>query len=355
MKVCIFMGSNNFVEDELFQKLLESNNIPVVACREHIHNFSSLVRGYVKLFFKHMKLDYDVMFIHWNGIPAFPLANLICRKPIIYWSNLSIYHTLIEDRKKASPNSLYAKFIHFAEKYVINHSKLIITESKAQSDYFIKEYNLNKEKFRNIITSADEGLFKPIPFKEQKKIFNILFFGSFIPAHGVEIIIEAAKIIQNEKEIVFNFWGDGPTKKQNEELANKYQLQNVKFFGYFTYDKLIPAIFDSDVCLGIFSTSQKAANSIANKILQILASKKPLITMDSPAVKEILLASGKNCILVPSGDPKSLADAILNLKKDNIKRKNIAISGYQLYLEKLSNKVVAKKLMDLFNEVHSLK
>ena len=285
---------------------------------------------------------------------AFPLARLICRKPIIYWSNLSIYHTLIEDRKKAEPNSLYAKFIHFTEKYVLSHSKLIITESKAQSDYFVKEYNLNKEKFRNIITSADESLFKSIPFREENKTFNVLFFGSFIPAHGVETIIEAAKIIQNEKEIVFNFWGDGPTKQENEKLANKYQLQNVKFFGYFTYDKLLPAIIESDVCLGIFSNSKKAAHSIPNKVLQILASQKPLITMDSIAMQEIFLENGKNCILVPGVDPKSLANSILELKNDPGKRKNIAISGFKLYNEKLSNKIIGKKLLELLNEVQSL-
>jgi len=197
------MGSYDFVEDKLFQQFLESNDIPVVACREHIHNFPSLVKGYIKMFFRHIKLDYDIMLIHWRGIIAFPLANLICRKPIIYWSNLSIYHTLIEDRKKAAPNSLYAKFIHFAEKYVINHSNIIITESKAQIDYFIKEYNQNKQKFRNIITGADESIFHPMPFREHQKFFNILFFGSFIPAHGIDIIIEAAKIVSNEKRNSF--------------------------------------------------------------------------------------------------------------------------------------------------------
>ena len=50
--------------------------------------------------------------------------------------------------------------------------------------------------------------------------------------------------------------------------------------------------------------------AITNKTFQILASKKPLITMESPAAIEAKLNSGKNCILVPPSNPEKLADAI---------------------------------------------
>ena len=354
MKVCIFIGSYDFREDKLFQKVLETQNIEVIGCREEIHSISSGIKAYFKMFFRHRKLDYDVMIIPWRGILTFPLAKLVCNKPIIFWSNLSIYHTLIEDRKIASPKSLKAKIIHFVEKYVINHSDMIITESRAQGDFFINEYNLDEKKLRNSVNSADETKFLPMPLKEQTKEFVVTFFGSFLPAHGTETIIEAAKILSKEKDIVFNFCGEGLLKKTTEGLTKKYQLKNVKFLGHLEVDVLLQYIKDSDVCLGLFGKSVKAENVIPNKILQILATQKPLITMDSKAIKEIVV-NGKNCILVPPGNPQKLAEAILILKNDPLMREEIALKGHRLYLEKLSMNETGKRLVGFFKEVQQIR
>ncbi len=53
------------------------------------------------------------------------------------------------------------------------------------------------------------------------------------------------------------------------------------------YDTLHQHIADADVCLGIFGTSAKAANAIPNKAYQILAVGRPLVTRDSPAIREL--------------------------------------------------------------------
>ena len=66
----------------------------------------------------------------------------------------------------------------------------------------------------------------------------------------------------------------------------------------------------ADVCLGIFGTSGKAASVIPNKVFQIVASGRPLVTRDSPAIRE-LLAYGPPCVnLVTPGNALALADAI---------------------------------------------
>jgi glycosyltransferase involved in cell wall biosynthesis len=350
MKVCFFIGSYTVKEERLLKKILQLQNVEVIECREDIHNFLSFITANVKLFFRHFKLDYDVMIIPWWGIFTFPLAKIICRKPIIYWSNLSIYHTIVNDRK-LNPNSLKAKLIHFAEKFACKNSTIIITESHAQINHLVNEYNLDKRKFRVSINGVDETIFSPLTFKPDEKILNVLFFGSFVPAHGVETIIESAKILSGNDEIVFDFCGDGPTKKSAELMVEDYKLKNVNFLGFIEQQTLPSIIAKSDICLGIFGTSKKAANVVANKILQILASKKPLVTMYSAAMTEIKLEDSKNCLLVPAGDPKKLSEAILFLKNNPEKRKQIAENGYQLYKENLSMEITGKNFLKIIEEV----
>jgi glycosyltransferase involved in cell wall biosynthesis len=65
--------------------------------------------------------------------------------------------------------------------------------------------------------------------------------------------------------------------------------------------------------IGIFGTSAKAAQVIPNKVYQVLAAGRALITSDTPAARE-LLAPGPGIILVPPGDPQALATAIRKMR-----------------------------------------
>jgi glycosyltransferase involved in cell wall biosynthesis len=64
------------------------------------------------------------------------------------------------------------------------------------------------------------------------------------------------------------------------------------------------------VCLGIFGTSEKAASVIPNKVFQVVAAGRPLITRDSPAIRELLSPTPGCVSLVAAGDAAALADAV---------------------------------------------
>ena len=77
---------------------------------------------------------------------------------------------------------------------------------------------------------------------------------------------------------------------------------------------------------------------VTNKGFQILASKKPLITMESPAAAESGLDNNENCILVPPADPQRLADAILSILNNPQKREQIATNVLHTTISELTGK-----------------
>ena len=79
-------------------------------------------------------------------------------------------------------------------------------------------------------------------------------------------------------------------------------------------------IQQADICLGIFGDSEKASRVIPNKVFQILHSGKPLITRDSPAIRELLNPDMTGVYLVPAASPKALADAIQTAREAMQKR-----------------------------------
>ena len=56
--------------------------------------------------------------------------------------------------------------------------------------------------------------------------------------------------------------------------------------------------------------SDKAARVIPNKVFQVLAAGAPLITRDSPAIRELVDDETPGVYLVPPGDPAALAAAV---------------------------------------------
>ena len=289
--------------------------------------------------------------IPWRGILTLPLAKIIHKKPIIYFPAFSIYDTLVNDRKIIKKNSLKAKFVHFVDKLACKWSNLIVLESTEEIQYFYNEFSLPKEKFRQCPLAADESIFYPVNKVKQSNKFTVLFFGSFIPLHGIDTIIKAASILQKNNDMVFKICGDGQTKLEITKLIDEQKLKNIELLGVVSKDALLENIHSSDVCLGIFGSTEKAKKVLTNKVFQILASKKPLITMESPTTKEYHLVDKNNCILVPPANPEKLAEAILLLKNNEKICQAIAEEGYKTYCEYLSMNVAGEKLVSFIHEL----
>jgi len=350
MRVCFFGSYKRSEYNMLVKKMLEYQKVEVIECHKDIKNFRSFLTAYVKLFFKHRNLDYDILISPWRGIMTLPLAKLISRKPIVHFAFLSIYDTLVEDRKLIKPNSIKSKICEIVDKIGCKISNIIILDSFAEINYFVDRYNLDRSKFHRLFLSADESKFKPLEINKSNQVFNVLFFGSFSPHHGVEIIIEAAKILKNQKDIFFNFCGDGQTKNNMEKLAKKYNLTNNKFWGFVSQEKFQELIKESDVCLGIFGESIKADKGITNKLYETLASQRPLITLSNKAIKEINLVNKKNCVLV-NRNPLELANAIKFLKNNPNQLEDIAKNGFLTFKENFSMDIVSNELIKILRNL----
>lgn len=361
MNVCFFGSYTDDPTISLFKRKLELQNIRVRECHIDINislehkSILSVISSYWKLLIKHGKVGkYDIAILPlWWGAIQLPLLKIISRKPVVYFGHGSPYDELVNDRKKIKSSSFTAKFFYFFERLICNLSDLVIKETFAEIEHFTNQMNLGRKKFRVLNIGADESKFPPHPYKEKGKKFVVLYFGTFIPLHGVEVIIKAAKILENNNDIIFRFCGTGQTKQNIENEAQKLQLKNVEFLGFVENDVLQKNIADSDVCLGIFGKSEKAEIVVTHKVYQILCSQKPLITMNSKAIREINLKNNKDCVLVSKQDSKKLAEAILFLKNNEQKRKQIAFQGRKTYLEKFSLSITSKKLVEYLNELIS--
>ena len=151
-------------------------------------------------------------------------------------------------------------------------------------------------------------------YPKKNRNFLVLFYGQFIPLHGIETIVRAARLLA-AKPIKFVIVGEGQEAEDISTLLNEHPLDNLSWIKWIEYMQLQVKIQQADICLGIFGDSEKASRVIPNKVFQILHSGKPLITRDSPAIRELLNPDMTGVYLVPAASPEALADAILTARE----------------------------------------
>jgi glycosyltransferase involved in cell wall biosynthesis len=246
---------------------------------------------------------------------------------------------------------LEAKLYFTIDKIACTLADRILLDTNSHISYFIDTFKLPRAKFYRIWVGADTDIMHPHPEIQENDEFTIFFYGSFIPLHGIEYIIEAAKILEEQKQQVkFILVGTGQTYKSMHKKAENLRIRTIKFIGRVPYEDLPLIMAKSHICLGIFGTTSKAQRVIPNKVFDALAASKPTITADTPAIKECLL-HGKNIWLCPAGNPVAIAEAIITLKNNNCLRRNIGRNGYLRFKEIGSVDIIANQISLLIKEI----
>lgn len=270
---------------------------------------------------------------HYDVSLAFLLGKLF-RKKVFYDIFTSTYETYVLDREVVKKNSLQARFFYLVDWIGLKLADYVIVDTIAHGKFYRKIYDLNLQKQVVVYVGSDSDYFYPRNVKEET---DVLFYGSYQPLQGADVIIKAASKLPKVK---FKMIGEGQTRKSAEDLAKKLNLKNVEFVNWLSLEKLSEEIAKAKICLGIFGNSQKARVVIPNKVYDYMASAKPLITGDTEAVRE-LLENNSNAVLVPLGDHLSLAEEITGWAKNEAKRQNLTKREHKLFNDKLrSNKIV---------------
>ena len=276
--------------------------------------------AYPVLIFRYMRAPrHDAVLVAYMGrldvLVLWPFAKL--RGARIVWDAfLSLYGTVVEDRKMIGAGHPAAWAIHSFEKLACAAADIVILDTRAHGDYFRDMYRLPERKVISVWVGAEMETFHQVSDNQKaagNDEFNVLFYGQYIPLHGIEYIIDAARRV-SDPTIKWTIIGRGQEREKIDALLAQDNLWSVKLIDWVDYAELPGMIADADLCLGIFGDSDKAARVIPNKVFQILASGKPLVTADTPGIREILSDRMPGVWLVPPASGAALAEAVVAAK-----------------------------------------
>ncbi len=355
MKVCYFGTYDpDYTRNRLMIKGLKENGVKVIECQTP--QTANKLEKYWELIKKHRKVkkDYDIMAVGFAGHAIMPLAWILAKlngKKIVLDLFVSEYDSVILDRKAYSQFSFQAVKFWLLDWLSCILADVCLLDADEHIDFFVKKFKIKRQKFKMIFVSCDPEIFYPRPKAENNK-FILHYHGSYSPIQGVKYIVEAAKILEPEKDIEFNIIGKFKNYQKEIDLAKELNLKNINFIDFMPYEELAKQMVKADVCLGMFGDTDRAMHCSAFKIVEGMAVKLPVLTGDTPALRELSPDNNKpTCLFCQMADSQDLADKILDLKNNQELREKIAENGYQFYLKHLTPQATGADFKKVLEEV----
>jgi glycosyltransferase involved in cell wall biosynthesis len=276
---------------------------------------------------------FDVVIVGYPGHFDFPVARWASRgRPVVFNPLVSLADTLVSDRGRFRRGSFAARTLEAVDRRAFRSAHLVVADTETHADYLAHATGVERDRFVVCLVGAEERVFQPV--WTPREPFTCLFVGKLIPLHGVETILEAARLAP---EIPFRIVGSG---QLDDLLAER--PANVEWVRWVEYEQLPAELARAGCALGIFGTSEKAARVIPNKAYQALACATPLVTADTPAARE-LLVDGESALLVPPGNPDALAAALRRLAAEPGLREHLSGGGLYTFQERASERVLGER------------
>jgi glycosyltransferase involved in cell wall biosynthesis len=326
-------------------------NLTVYEARNSTGQIFRYFQTLVKLLFIRVRYNPEFYILGFRGYELFWIVRLVTwGKCLVFDHMMSPYDSLLNERNCIKPGGLLEKLIYRYEQSILNYSDIILSDTFLHKDFFSVLFRVNPAKIYPIYISTDENTFDDAriddlaPYHDS---FEIFFYGSFQPLHGVDIMLKAAALLS---DIFVHFTFVGGNKKNLSgfhRLIEELELKNIHHQVWVDYKQLPRLIHRADLCLGgPFGNTGQAHRVITGKTFQFLAMGKP--TVIGEINQEDGFEDKKNCLLVAQGDENILADTIRWGYHHPDELLSIGQRGRKLYLDKFSIEKIREELQVIF-------
>jgi len=251
-----------------------------------------------------------------------------------------------------------ARLTSMIKKYIatvtLKKADLITCDAKHMKEA-IKRLGVSPEKIKLIYFGVDVRKFSLGQKSEKLRIKlgiqdspAVISLRNLEPIYDVETLIKSAPLVLEEiPESKFVIAGKGSEEENLRKLAKSLAVENnVKFVGFIQNYELPQHLNTVDVCV---STSLSDAG-IAASTAEAMACGLPVI-ITNVADNRKWVEDGVNGFLVPIKDPKSLAEKIIYLLRNEDVRKRFGKINREIIEKRNNYYKEMKKMEDIYEEL----
>jgi glycosyltransferase involved in cell wall biosynthesis len=318
--------------------------------------------GHVKVFFYSIRHRAESVYICYPGIVItvwLGLPFIRKRYPVVLLDAfISLYDTVVIDRKILKENGVLAKTLYLLEKKAFEAAAVVIVDTSENASYYSRLFGISSDKFHAVPLSIPPFSAEIAKPKEHaSRSVRCVFVGTLVPLQGIRTIVDAASLLEGDPEIEFVCIGDGQDSDYLDGyLASASNARLTWHRGHHSTDFIVQQIRDADICLGIFGDGPKAQRVLPYKIYYYLALGMPVVTAMTDTATRILaecqgIGVDRPFVLVPAGDAQALANTIRELRDNPDERTRTGASGAEYFRSALSDSAIDQSLQELIEPV----
>ena len=166
--------------------------------------------------------------------------------------------------------------------------------------------------------------------------FVVMYAGNLGLTQGLEQLVVAARLLEEEPAIRIVLMGDGAAKGSLQQSVERAGLGNVQFIPFQERELLPWVLASADVSLIMLKTGM-GRDSVPSKCYSIMASGRPIIASVDQGSDTWHMIQQVGCgLCVEPGSPRALAAAILELFRNDARRARFGALGRAYVVERHS-------------------
>jgi glycosyltransferase involved in cell wall biosynthesis len=279
---------------------------------------------------------------------------ILFKKNIYVDFYISNYETRVIDHQVLTKKSTRAKFLFYFERLILLKSTKVFFLTQTEKTHHLYSFNIDDDikKYKVIplvIENKNSTKKKGISLNKKDEI-TICWWGSFLPLHGIDTIIEAIKLLDNKKFKLYLFGNNDLKTKYYIDYVNQNNLNDfiiIKSNYTFKNDKLENFLVEKcDIALGNFGNSDKALYVLPNKVVEATSLKIPIISGSSIGPQEYF---NQKSMFFSLNNPISLKNTILDVVNNNkILNDSIVDEAYFIYNKNFSFDAFKNNILNEF-------
>jgi len=197
--------------------------------------------------------------------------------------------------------------------------KIFVSSKGFEKNILLSGYN--PERLHYLPTWA-EDFYKPV--KSQSSIrkdlklsedsFIVMYAGNIGFAQSFDTVLEAAKLLKNEKSIHFVVLGEGSLKEWAIDQMNKHELLNITFLGRKPAEDMPNYFAQANAMLVSLKKRENYSLTLPGRIQSYMACGKPILACAGNEVSRIIDGSGAGLSCEPE-DSKGLVSIIQQMRQ----------------------------------------
>lgn len=293
---------------------------------------------------------FDVVFI--TAPPPFPiisaiqLARLRGAKLVMdvrdLWSDELISYCGM--REGSTP----VRVVRQIERWGYRSADLVTCTTNSLIDTVV-ERGANRNRTMLLPNGADLEFFRRLPVSAEAdrygfgNRFVVMYSGLFGIKHGLEVLLDAARMLRNRNDIVFFLLGNGARRDALLKKIRDESINNVIIGNECSVEEVPKITARSGVCFAATQAEPYAEKLISVKIFEYMACEKPVIGSVVGESARVIHESGAGIVVSP-GDAHAVADAVVRLHKNTKLRKQMGKAGRRYVEQRYSRAAWAAQL-----------